>query len=284
MFPLVPYHALPELHAAVKDDMPTPYPSLLPPGAKSFPPCCRQMKDPALSRASARCPTPSRARRRRVPLSDAQARCRRLDGSLRRGAIWAAADVIRFDHGKKTFALYRDDDGQLYATDGICTHGNTHLADGLVKGDIIECPKHNGRFHLADGSPARAPVCRGLATYPLEERDGRLCTQRRPRLAAPARARQRPIASASSATATWPPSSRSSSSSRSTRRKRLRFTPGDYLQFDIPAYDAIRFRDFDIPEPYAAVWERPACLRSRRAQSRVRPQRNNYSLASNAAD
>ena len=25
-----------------------------------------------------------------------------------------------------------------------------------------------------DGSPARAPVCRGLATYPIEERDGRL--------------------------------------------------------------------------------------------------------------
>ena len=32
-------------------------------------------------------------------------------------------------------------------------------------------------------------------------------------------------------------------------------TPGDYLQFDIPAYDAIRFRDLDIPQPYAAVWE-----------------------------
>jgi Na+-transporting NADH:ubiquinone oxidoreductase subunit F len=28
MFPLVPYHALPRLHAAVKDDCATPYPSL----------------------------------------------------------------------------------------------------------------------------------------------------------------------------------------------------------------------------------------------------------------
>ena len=43
-----------------------------------------------------------------------------------------------------------------------------------MKGKIIECPKHNGRFNLIDGSPARAPVCRGLATYPLEERNGRL--------------------------------------------------------------------------------------------------------------
>jgi Na+-transporting NADH:ubiquinone oxidoreductase subunit F len=74
--------------------------------------------------------------------------------------------VIRFDHGKKTFALYRDEACTLYATDGICTHGNTHLAEGLVKDGIIECAKHNGRFRLADGSPARAPICRGLATYP----------------------------------------------------------------------------------------------------------------------
>ena len=40
-------------------------------------------------------------------------------------------DVIRFDHGRKTFALYRDGSGRLFATDGVCTHGNTHLAEGL---------------------------------------------------------------------------------------------------------------------------------------------------------
>ena len=38
-------------------------------------------------------------------------------------------------------------------------------------------------------------------------------------------------------------------------REKIAFTPGDYLQLDIPAYETIRFRDFDIPEPYAAVWE-----------------------------
>ena len=85
-----------------------------------------------------------------------------------------AADVIRFDHGKKTYALYRTQEGALYATDGLCTHGNVHLSKGLVKGDIIECSKHNGRFHLIDGSPARVPICRGLATYPIEERNGRI--------------------------------------------------------------------------------------------------------------
>ncbi len=42
------------------------------------------------------------------------------------------SDVIRFDHGRKTYALCRDEYGALFATDGICTHGNNHLADGLV--------------------------------------------------------------------------------------------------------------------------------------------------------
>ena len=35
----------------------------------------------------------------------------------------------------------------------------------------------------------------------------------------------------------------------------IQFTPGDYLQLEIPPYDSIRFRDFDIPEPYRTVWE-----------------------------
>jgi nitrite reductase/ring-hydroxylating ferredoxin subunit len=39
---------------------------------------------------------------------------------------------------------------------------------------MIECSKHNGRYNLIDGSPARAPICRGLATYPVEARDGRI--------------------------------------------------------------------------------------------------------------
>ena len=61
-------------------------------------------------------------------------------------------DVIRFDHGGATFALYRTDDDRYFATDGLCTHEKVHLADGLVMGSIIECPKHNGRFDFTSPS------------------------------------------------------------------------------------------------------------------------------------
>lgn len=75
-------------------------------------------------------------------------------------------DVIRFDHGGRTFAVYRLPDGTACATDGLCTHENVHLADGLVMGDQIECPKHNGRFNIRTGAALRAPVCDALSTYP----------------------------------------------------------------------------------------------------------------------
>ena len=54
-------------------------------------------------------------------------------------------DVIRFDHGDQTFAVYRSTDDEYYATDGLCTNEKIHLADGLVMDNVIECPKHNGR-------------------------------------------------------------------------------------------------------------------------------------------
>lgn len=75
-------------------------------------------------------------------------------------------DVLRFDHGAKTYAIYRDPKGAFFATDGLCSHEKVHLCDGLVMGDQIECPKHNGRFNYKTGAALRAPVCVNLATYP----------------------------------------------------------------------------------------------------------------------
>lgn len=55
--------------------------------------------------------------------------------------------------------------GELCATDGICTHGKTHLAEGLIFGKMIEWPKHNGRFNFEGGSPARKPGCKAFKTH-----------------------------------------------------------------------------------------------------------------------
>ena len=85
-----------------------------------------------------------------------------------------AEDVIRFDHAGNTYALYRSADDRYFATDGLCTHEKVNLADGLVMGAIVECPKHNGRFDYATGAAKGAPVCVDLKTYPVKVEGGRL--------------------------------------------------------------------------------------------------------------
>ena len=86
-------------------------------------------------------------------------------------------DVTRFDHAGRTFAIYRTEDDKYYATDGLCTHEKVHLAEGLVMGHIIECPKHNGRFDLRTGVAKGAPVCVNLATHPVKVEGGRVFLQ-----------------------------------------------------------------------------------------------------------
>lgn len=83
-------------------------------------------------------------------------------------------DVRRFDHGDRTFAIYRSPDDAYYATDGLCTHEMVHLADGLVMDHIIECPKHNGRFDYRTGAAKGAPVCVNLKTYEVKIEGGKV--------------------------------------------------------------------------------------------------------------
>lgn len=80
-------------------------------------------------------------------------------------------DVLRFDHGDKTFAVYHGPDGNFYATDGYCTHEKTHLGDGIVDEFEIECPLHFGAFDYRTGDPTVPPVCVKLKTYPVTVED-----------------------------------------------------------------------------------------------------------------
>ena len=85
-----------------------------------------------------------------------------------------AEDLIRFDHDGHTYAIYRSPDDHFYCTDGICTHEHAHLSDGLVMDEIIECPKHNGRFDYRTGEAKGAPVCIDLRTYPVRIEDDKV--------------------------------------------------------------------------------------------------------------
>ena len=79
-----------------------------------------------------------------------------------------AEDVIRFDHDGRTFIIVRDHQDNYYCTDGLCTHEDVHLSDGLVVENTIECPKHSSIFNMENGEVETLPACENLHTYPTK--------------------------------------------------------------------------------------------------------------------
>ncbi|NBZ89838.1 MocE family 2Fe-2S type ferredoxin [Stagnihabitans tardus] len=79
-----------------------------------------------------------------------------------------AEDLIRFDHGGATYAIYHGVDSKFYATAGKCTHEDVHLSGGLVMDYVVECPKHNGQFDYRTGEAKRLPACVNLKTFPVK--------------------------------------------------------------------------------------------------------------------
>ena len=59
----------------------------------------------------------------------------------------APGDVRGVEIGDISIALYNLD-GEIRATDNICTHAFALLSDGWLDGDCIECPLHAGRYRL----------------------------------------------------------------------------------------------------------------------------------------
>lgn len=83
-------------------------------------------------------------------------------------------DVWRFDHNGRIFAIYRSPDDTFFCTDGLCTHEEVDLSEGLVFDYIIECPMHNGQFDYRSGEALRSPVCEALETYPVHVENDRI--------------------------------------------------------------------------------------------------------------
>ena len=161
MFPMVPYHNLAKLHELMKADCPPPYNGL----AEAY----RGLSpvDPPIEGSQLLCAAHAAATLEAggdtpgIPDHHlrGQAGCRRLGRGVRpepAGARRRAAVRARRQH----LCGYRTAIGRLYGSAGLCTHGNAQLADGFLQGTCIECPKHNGRFDIRDGSVRRPPPAR----------------------------------------------------------------------------------------------------------------------------
>lgn len=73
-------------------------------------------------------------------------------------------DVIGVLVAGKDIALY-EVEGQIFATDNICTHGHARMSDGFLEGHEIECPLHQGKFDVCSGKALCAPLTEDIKTY-----------------------------------------------------------------------------------------------------------------------
>lgn len=70
--------------------------------------------------------------------------------------------------GEDVICLYRLK-GHLYATQDTCTHGAASLSEGCIEGEQIECPFHQGLFHIPSGKAVGAPCTIDLRVYEVKE-------------------------------------------------------------------------------------------------------------------
>ena len=177
MFPSVPFHALPALSDATKEDFPPQYSGFRSAYREIWSVYRRQRAEPnyfadrstLLPRASGTVgahisshegPTSGKS----VPSADGWIRAASSSDLVNN-------DVVRFDHGTETFAIYRLNDGRIRATDGLCTHAKVHLCGGAVRDGQIECPKHHGCFDIETGKAVSRPVKVDLRVHECREVD-----------------------------------------------------------------------------------------------------------------
>ena len=83
-------------------------------------------------------------------------------------------DVIGVQVGGRDIALYRVD-GEVFATDNLCSHGQARLCDGFLLGHEIECPFHQGRFDVRTGQATCVPATEAIRSFPVKIEAGRVC-------------------------------------------------------------------------------------------------------------
>ena len=82
-------------------------------------------------------------------------------------------DVTAVMVNGKEIALY-EVEGEVYATDNLCTHRAARMSDGFLEGREIECPLHQGRFDVCTGKALCAPLTQDIRTYPVRIENQRI--------------------------------------------------------------------------------------------------------------
>jgi 3-phenylpropionate/trans-cinnamate dioxygenase ferredoxin subunit len=61
-------------------------------------------------------------------------------------------------------------DGHFYAIDDVCTHDGGPLAEGVLEGCEIQCPRHGARFDVRTGKALCLPAFEPVTAHRVELR------------------------------------------------------------------------------------------------------------------
>ncbi|WP_206019937.1 non-heme iron oxygenase ferredoxin subunit [Pseudomaricurvus alkylphenolicus] len=73
--------------------------------------------------------------------------------------------------GLPAIAVYNLD-GEFFATDDLCTHGDASMAEGFIDDNDIVCPFHGGTFDIRTGEANGSPCLHNLKAYRVLVEDG----------------------------------------------------------------------------------------------------------------
>jgi len=59
-------------------------------------------------------------------------------------------------------------DGKVYAIDDVCTHDGGPLAEGVLVGCEITCPRHAAKFDIRDGRALTMPATAATASHEVK--------------------------------------------------------------------------------------------------------------------
>jgi len=59
-------------------------------------------------------------------------------------------------------------DGDFVAFQNACTHRAGPLGEGILTGDVVECPFHAGQFNVRTGEVVAPPPTESIKTYTVQ--------------------------------------------------------------------------------------------------------------------
>ena len=74
--------------------------------------------------------------------------------------------------GGDNVAVFRQRDGQLFATENRCPHKQGPLSDGVIGAGKVICPLHFHKFDLKSGASSEPGEC--VKTFSVREQNGEI--------------------------------------------------------------------------------------------------------------